>query len=231
MAVKKEKNKKANRATPNTQKYLQISEIKENVVILKDGSLRAVILVSSINFALKSSDEQQALVAGYIDFINSFKDPFQIVIQSRKLNMDKYLTNLKVLENDQKNELLKAQMSSYRQYIQELVDLGDIMTKRFYVVVTYSPDPGETKTFFQRLNQVIRPGALIKLSQSNFDKQKHELDIRVSQVGGQLASMGLKAVQLDTQSLIELYYSIYNPTTAANQPLEDINDVRMETSF
>ncbi len=198
---------------------------------MKDGTLRAVLLVSSINFALKAEEEQQALIQAYMDFLNSFDYPFQIVIQSRKLNMGKYLDGLKVLEKAQQNELLKAQMSSYREYVQELVELGDIMTKRFYVVLPYAPGESQTKSYWEKFQEVFTPGTVIKLSKKNFDKYKRELDIRLGQVAGSLTGMGLQAVRLDTQSLIELYYNAYNPTSSAGQPLADMNELRAEQEF
>ncbi|MCC6639424.1 hypothetical protein IT409_02600, partial [Candidatus Falkowbacteria bacterium] len=121
----------AQKSTPSTQKYLEIAEIKEDTVVLKDGSLRAVILVSSINFALKSELEQQSLVAAYMDFINSFDYDFQIVIQSRHINLDNYLNSLNSLIETQKNEQLKVQMVSYKNYLRQLLDTNDIMTKKF----------------------------------------------------------------------------------------------------
>ncbi len=223
--------KQATKSTPPTQKYLDIAEIKEDVVVLKDGTLRAVLLVSSINFALKAEEEQQALIMAYMDFLNSFDYPFQIVIQSRKLNMGKYLDGLKVLEKQQQNELLKAQMNSYREYVQELIELGDIMTKRFYVVIPYAPGASQTKSYWEKFQEVFTPGTVIKLSKKNFDTYKRELDIRLGQVAGSLTGMGLQAVRLDTQSLIELYYNVYNPTSAETQPLSDINDLRVEQEF
>lgn len=214
-----------------SQKYLDISEIKENAVVLKDGTLRGVLLVSSINFALKSEVEQNALISGYMEMINSFEYPIQVVIQSRKLNLDRYMQNLQTLEKDQKNELLKAQMSSYRAFIRELLEIGQIMTKRFYVVVPYSPFSNKQKNFFQKFQEVFTPGKSIKVSKKYFEKYKNELDIRIGQVQGSLSSLGLNAVVLDTQSLIELYYNAYNPMTSAAQPLEDINKLRVESNF
>ena len=222
----------ANKGTESTQKYVDIAEIKEDVVVMKDGTLRAVILVSSINFALKGEDEQQALVSAYMDFINGFEFPFQIVIQSRKLNMERYLTNLALLEKDQKNELLKTQMGAYREYVKELIDIGDIMTKRFYIVLMFTPySKGKKKSYFRKVRDVFTPGAVIKISKKSFEEYKTDLNIRTNQVAGSLKSMGLQAVALDTQSLIELYYNIYNPSEASTQPLEDINKLQVETSF
>src|SRR3989339_1804717 len=109
-----------------TQRYLDIAEIRENCVVLKDGTLRAVLMVSSINFALKSEDEQQAIIQGYMSFLNSLEYPIQIVIQSRKMNIDAYLGSLGEAERATKNDALRNQILDYRSFIQELVSLGDI---------------------------------------------------------------------------------------------------------
>src|SRR3989344_5732169 len=134
----------------STQQYLDIAEIKEDTVVLNDGTLRAVLLVSSINFSLKSEDEQNAIISSYISFLNFLEFPLQIVIQSRKLDIDSYLLRLKKIEKEQTNELLRMQTTEYRQYISELVEIGDIMTKRFYVVVPYDPLSDRQKSWIKR---------------------------------------------------------------------------------
>jgi hypothetical protein len=128
MKSKKLANKKV---SISTQQYLDIAEIKNDSVALKDGTLRAVLLVSSINFALKSEDEQNASISAYVSFLNALDFPLQIVIQSRKLNIDVYLEQLAQRERMLSNELLRAQISDYREYVKELVELGEIMSKRF----------------------------------------------------------------------------------------------------
>ena len=112
----------------STQKHLSISEIKEDSVVLKDGSLRAVILVSSLNFALKSEEEQKAIIGGYISFLNNIDFSLQIVIQSRRLHMEGYLENLKKIERELTNDLLRMQIAEYRQFVNSLVEGGNIMT-------------------------------------------------------------------------------------------------------
>jgi len=164
-----------------------------------------------------------------MDFLNSFIYPFQIVIQSRKLNLEKYLGNLEVLEKEQKNQLLKEQMGSYRTYVKELIEIGDIMTKKFYVILPFSPYAAKKKNFFVKLKELFTPGSVIKVSKKSFIDYKRELDIRVGQVLGSLNTMGLNAVRLDTQSLIEVYYNAYNPVSSASQPLEDIRELQVES--
>ncbi|OQA35505.1 MAG: hypothetical protein BWY53_00780 [Parcubacteria group bacterium ADurb.Bin326] len=220
--------RKANNSTPSTQRFLQISEIKDDTIIMKDGSLRAVLLVSSINFALKSEDEQNAIISGYVSFLNSLESPLQIVIQSRKLDLDQYLEFLKQAEEKQQNDLLKIQMAEYRQYITELVELGNIMTKRFYVVVPYSVFGEKKRSFWQRLSDILSPASIINLDQKRFLERQKDLFVIVDRAMTGLSSMGLRSQVLDTQSLIELFYNTYNPTVSRNEKLQDINKLMME---
>ncbi|PIP60581.1 hypothetical protein COX00_02535 [Candidatus Uhrbacteria bacterium CG22_combo_CG10-13_8_21_14_all_47_17] len=213
------------------QKFLDIAEIRENLVILKDGTLRSVLLVSSINFSLKSLDEQNAIVQAYMQFLNSLDFPIQIVIQSRRMNIDNYMAQLDEQRKTIENDLLKRQINDYQDFIKQLVKLGDIMQKRFYVVVPLDPatDQGTTqKGFFQRLGEILSPTVAGKLSEKKFEKQKFDLSLRVNQIIGGLSSMSLNAIQLDTQSLIELFYTVYNPDLYETQRLQDVNELQLE---
>lgn len=224
-------NRKATKATPSTQKYLQISEIKDDVVIMKDGSLRAVLLVSSINFALKSDDEQNAIISAYVSFLNAIDSPLQILIQSRQLDLEQYLNYIKDAELHQANDLLKIQMTEYRQYVTELVQLGNIMTKRFYVIVPFDPFHSKGRSFWKRAGDVVSPTGVVNLNQRIFVSRQKELFVVVDKILSGLASMGLRAQILDTQSLIELFYNTYNPTVARNEKLEDVNKLMMEPTM
>ncbi len=230
MSKKDSKNPKPKKkkSLPSTRKYVDIAEIKDNAVVLKDGTMRAVVLVSSINFALKSEDEQNAIVGAYMGFLNSLQYYVQLVIQSRKLDIEKYLKKLEVVEKEQTNDLLRMQIVGYRQYISELIEMGDIMTKRFYIVVPYDPVTDKQKTFFSRASEIFSSAKLVQLSQEKFKERKHELDQRVFHILSSLGSMGLNGVVLDTQSLIELYYNTYNPLTSQEEKLVDINYLRVE---
>lgn len=213
---------------PTAQQNMLISEIRQDTVIMKDGTLRAVMMVSSINFALKNEDEQNAIISGYVSFLNSLDHPLQIVIQSRKLQIKPYLDRLLEQEKDQTNELLRTQIADYRSFVTELVSLGEIMSKQFYVVVPYDPRSNKNKGFFARMGEVINPAAAVKLKGEKFMKRKYDLDMRVRQVESGLSSMGLTTVRLDTQSLIELYFSTYNTDIALTQELGDLKDLRVE---
>jgi hypothetical protein len=217
----------SNKITSSTQQYLDIAEFREDTIIMRDGTMRAILLVSSINFALKSEDEQNAIISAYVGFLNNIDFPLQFVIQSRELNIDNYISFLRQKEKEQTNELLKMQTTEYLQYITELISLGKIMNKKFYAVISYNPLSDKQKNFFSRLIDSLKPVSIIKMKEEKFLKRRVELTRRVENVAGGLASMGINSAQLDTQSLIELFYNTYNPETSANQKLVDIKDLRL----
>lgn len=214
-----------------SQRFLDIAEIRDDIVIMKDGTLRAVLLVSSINFALKSLDEQNAIVQAYMQFLNGLDYPIQVSIQSRRMNIDNYMRQMEDSEKEMTNDLLKRQIRDYRAFVLQLVKLGDIMQKRFYVVVPLNPasDQGTTqKGFAQRLSEILSPTIAGKISETKFQKMKFDLSLRTNQIIGGLSSMSLNAVQLDTQSLIELYYTVYNPELFETQRMTDLNQLQVE---
>ena len=214
-----------------SQLFLDVAEIRDDVVILRDGTLRAVLLVSSINFALKSVDEQNAIVQAYMQFLNGLDFPIQVVIQSRRMNIDTYLRQLQASENEQQNELLKRQITDYRDFIKQLVQLGEIMQKRFYIVVPLNPAVDQSSTqkgFVQRIGDILSPVVTTKISADRFTKLNFDLGLRVNQIIGGLSSMSLNAVQLDTQSLIELLYTVYNPELFETQRMSDIGQLQLE---
>ncbi len=213
---------------PATQRYLDIAEVRDDMVILKDGTVRAVLLVSSINFSLKSEDEQQAIIQAYMTFLNSLEYPVQVVIQSRKMNIDGYMEALVEQQRKTENELLRAQIADYRQFVGELVELGQIMQKRFYVVLPYDPLTNKQKKFFTRLGEALSPAAAAKLSNKQYAERREQLTRRCQLLGGSLLSMGLQSVRLDTQGLIELYYNAYNPDIFDTERLGDLEKIRHE---
>jgi len=217
-----------NNVSVSTQQYLDIAEIKENTIVMKDGTLRSVLLVSSINFALKSEDEQNAVIDSYVRFLNNLNFTLQIVIQSRELDIDNYLQYLKEKEKEQTNKLLKVQTGDYIEYIKELTSLGKIMNKRFYIVVPYNPLSDKRKGFFSLISEALKPATIIKLKEKTFRQYQEMLERRIDSVVGGLESMGVAVARLDTQSLIELYYKTYNPETSKNQNLVDLEKIRVE---
>jgi hypothetical protein len=220
--------KKKSGGKPSTQAHLPIAEIKDGVLVLKDGTIRSVLMVSSVNFALKSEDEQNAVISAYVGFLNSIDFPLQVVVQSRRLQIKPYLEMLMKAEREQENDLLRTQTADYRAFVEELVDIGQIMTKRFYVIVPYDPLSNKKKSFWSRVKEVVKPALTVRLKEERFDQRKNDLMLRVRQVMGGLQSIGLQVVQLDTQAVIELYYTTYNPSTAFTEELTKMGDLQVE---
>ncbi|PIP22601.1 MAG: hypothetical protein COX37_03095 [Candidatus Nealsonbacteria bacterium CG23_combo_of_CG06-09_8_20_14_all_39_17] len=185
-----------------TQQFLEIDKIKEGVIILKDKSLRGVLMTSSINFALKSEDEQTAIIYQFQDFLNSLDFSIQIVIQSRKLNITGYLDKLKKLEEGQKDELLKIQTSEYRAFIQKIISGGTIMSKNFFVIVPFTA--------------ITIPGVREKGSaaEEQFRRNKAQLWQRMEFIAMGLRRCGLQTASLTTVELIELFWALYHPEQA-----------------
>jgi len=215
---------------PATQNYLDIAEIRDDMVILKDGTVRAVLLVSSINFALKSADEQEAIIQAYMTFLNGLEYPIQIVIQSRPMNIDNYLNRLSEQQKITQNDLLRSQISDYRNFVSELVSMGQIMQKRFYLVIPYDPITNKRKNFFTRFSEALSPAAAANLSKKQLADRIEQLGRRVELISGELTSMGLSAARLDTQGLVEVYYDVYNPDLFSVQRLTDISQIQHESS-
>lgn len=220
--------KRSGDKTPSTQRYLPFAEIRDNLVIMRDGTLRAVILVSSLNFALKSEDEQKGTVQAYVSFLNTIDFPLQIVVQSRKLNIEKYLNKLELLARQQDNELLRKQTLSYRMFVKRLVEEADIMDKKFYVVVQYSPISNKKKSFWSRARDVLSTSNAVRLNQKQFQQYVEQLERRIAVVISGLRSMSLETQVLDTAALIEMYYNTYNPVTKQRQRIEDMDKLQID---
>ena len=202
---------KAKTASPS-QKFIEVQDIKDDVIILKNGGLRAVCIASSINFELKGSEEQEALIGRFQGLLNSLDFPLQILINSRKLNIDPYLEDLKELAKTQENELLHAQTTEYIDFIQKFVELTDIMNKSFYVIVPYNPMGAKKGKLLDKIKLIISPKVTTKkLSPEKFDEYKDQLMQRVNHIINSLGQVEVKAAPLNTQQLIRLFYEFYNP--------------------
>lgn len=214
--------------TAATQGFLEITEIKEDVVVLKNGSLRAVLGISSINFDLKSTSEQEAIISQYQNFLNSVDFPIQIVITSRKLNIENYLGFLTEKEKHQSNELLRLQISEYKNFIRNLVSASNIMDKNFYIIVPFSPIENREKGFFKNLFNMMNPQKNILEKRETFETYKNQLYQRVDHVIAALSGIGLRIVPLKTQELVELYFYSYNPSTYNSASISDISELEIK---
>ena len=192
----------------STQQFLEIDQIKEGVVLLKNKSLRGILMVSSLNFALKSADEQKAIVYQFQNFLNSLDFSLEIVVQSRILNITGYLDQLKELEKKQEIELLKLQTAEYQKFIKDLIAGGQILSKNFFVVIPFTliEIPGMKAAGGLFKKQI--PGAP---SETQFQRAKAQLWQRMEFVALGLGRCGLKCVPLNSTELIELFWSLYHP--------------------
>lgn len=210
----------------STQDILKFAEIRDGTVILKDGNLRSVLLCTSINFDLKSQQEQDAIIYQYQNFLNSLEFPIQILMQSKKLDLSNYLEKLQKNTDRLENELLKYQSNDYIHFVTELIDRANIMDKRFYVVVPYLVPPKI------EANQARFPGKAktqqIMMTLENFKKYAEQLEQRIEVVQSGLASIGIKSVPLSTQQTIELLYNVYNPEESNKEKLIDSDQLQGE---
>lgn len=199
-----------------SQDFVTIKTIKDNVVVLKSGQICSVLLASSVNFALKSSEEQEAILHQFQVFLNSIDFSLQMFVQSRRLNIEPYMAILKTRESDQDNDLMRIQLREYMEFIRSFTEEVDVMTKSFFVVVPYSPTPiNVTKGITSLFTGGVKKTSLS--SDQNFEEHKTQLDQRVSLVVEGLSGIGVRTVPLKTDDLVELYYHIYNPTDATGK--------------
>jgi len=188
----------------STQDFLEADQIREGVILLKNKSLRGILMVSSLNFALKSDDEQQAIIYQFQNFLNSLDFSLEIVAQSRLLNITGYLDKLAELEKKQENELLKIQTAEYQKFIKDIIAGGQILSKTFFVVIPFTtieiPKIGKPKE--------------ISINEDQFQRAKFQLWQRMEFVALGLRRCGLQCTPLNSPELIELFWSLYHPDEA-----------------
>lgn len=225
-AAEQEKKAQTNKTT--TQKSLLFSELRDGMIIMADGSYRAVVACESINFDLMSNREREVVEYSYQNFLNSLNFPIQILVRSQRVDISPYLEKLGNIRRSQDNMLLGVLMDDYLDFIAALAEEANIMDKRFYIIVPYTPsgDAGKLvdrgKGFFERLFGKTGP-VVTKIDQVSYEKARSELKNHVDVITSGLFQLGVRSVQLNTRQLGELYYNIYNPDTAVNQPIVDLN--------
>lgn len=220
---------KKNQEIGSTQNALKFAEIRDGVAILQDGNLRQILLCSSINFSLKSEQEQNAIIFAYQNFLNSLNFPLQILMQSKKLDLSRYLAKLDEKAKSQTNELLRLQTLDYIDFIKRLINLANIMDKRFYVVIPFLIPPKVTPPKIPTKlpgtkEQIVQP----ILTPQEFETYKKELEQRVQVVQSGLGTIGIRSALLDTQQIIELLYAVYNPEEAAKEKLVEAESLQGE---
>jgi type IV secretory pathway VirB4 component len=219
--------------TTSTQSFVPIKEIRDGVIVLKDGSLRAVLMVSSLNFALKSAEEQEAIIFQYQNFLNSLDFSVQFFIQSRRLNIEPYLDVLKERQRVETNDLLKIQETEYIEFVKNFVESTGIVSKMFYVVVGFTPSilpqsggtiSGVFDSLFGRRKSSSASGkSASKGSGAHFEEHKLQLFQRADAVLQGINRMGVRAVPLNTEELIELFFGLYNPGESEKGKAPELN--------
>lgn len=203
-----------------TQQKIIIEEIKEGVIVLKGGDLRGILMASSVNFSLKSTDEQDSLILKYQSFLNSLDFPIQILMNSRHLSIDGYLASIEQKKKEQANELLRIQIAEYLDFIKNLVQVGNIMDQSFFVVVPLGRVESKNENAIEKLGLFQK-----KESQEtkNFDELKTQLWQRLEYVAAGLAGLGIKSVPLNTEEIVQLFYRLYNmgTKTAPTAPISE----------
>lgn len=194
-----------------SQDFISIESVRDGVVILKDGSFRMILMASAFNFGLKSAEEQDAVIYQYQNFLNSVDFPLQIVIHSRKLNIEPYLETLKEYERTQENELMKIQTNEYIEFVRNFVQLSNVVAKSFYIVVPFSPSIAEKSGASSLIRGLFAPkNKSAGAEDGKFLEYKAQILQRVDTVQLGLQRFGVRTAVLKTEELIELFYSLYN---------------------
>lgn len=208
-----------------TQKFIEVKGVKNGVLILKNGGLRQILMVSGMNFDLKSQEEQEAITFSYQNFLNSLNFSIQIFIHSRKINIESYLEALGKTENQEVNPLLRTQISEYREFIRSFVQENAIMSKTFFVVVPFDPVeiPGTSEggIFSKLIGGSKKPSAqALAAQEKSLSQHLGQLQQRTDQIISGLGQVGLRAVSLNDDETIELFYNLYNPETVEKKGLD-----------
>ena len=211
----------------STLGFLEIAEIRDSTLVLREGQMRAVLSVSSANFALKSGEEQQMIINSYQRVLNSLEFPLQILVQSRQLNLDPYIEQLRQLEEKQANDLLRVKMQEYIEYIRQMIKEVNIIKKDFFIIIGY--DPVNLKQgIFGSLARAFNPAKIIRQSQDDFLRNKKMLMGRVDQISSLFNGLDLKINILNTEQLIALTYNSYNPDTLESVRLKEVGQLDIE---
>lgn len=190
-----------------TQNFVPIKEVRDGVVILKDNSLRSILMVSSLNFALKSTDEQEATIIQFQNFLNSLDFSTQIFIQSRRLDIRPYIATMEARKKEQTNDLIRIQTHEYIEFIKNFTESVNIMSKNFFVVVSYSPALiGSKGGVFGS-----KKGKESHGYSESFEENRSQLEQRINVVDQGLSRVGLRVVRLGTEEIVELLYKMFNP--------------------
>lgn len=217
----------ARNATPS-QDFVPVKEVRDGIIIMNDGSLKAVLMCSSLNFALKSDDEQNAFLMQFQNLLNSLDFHIQIFIQSRKLDIRPYLMTLEEAQKNTLDELMRIQIREYINFIRSFTEAANIMTKHFFVVVPYLPpnaalESGPLSKIPLPFGKAQRASEKVEGGKTEFEENISQIEQRISIVQQGLVRTGIRSVQLGTEEVIELLYRIFNPGEQDN-PMKGINN-------
>lgn len=197
-----------------TQSFVPIEDVRDGIIVMKDGGMRAALLCSSLNFSLKSDDERMAVLSQFQDFLNSLDFSIQIFIQSRRLDIRPYLALLENQKKNQMNSLMKIQIQEYVEFIKNFTDNTNIMTKNFFVIVPFTPAVLQTKKSSLSasfLGSSQNSESAIRTKEEEFEEHRTQLEQRLSVVEQGLIRTGIRVAHLGTEEVIELFYKIFNP--------------------
>lgn len=192
----------------SAQSFVALKEVRDGIAILKDGSMRAILLASSINFALKSQDEQQAILQQFQAFLNTLDFSLQIYVQSRELDIRPYLEQLQNKTQDQDNELMQVQLREYIDFIEKFTTEVDVMTKSFFVVIPYTPTVAVQKSITGLFNTATKSSGV---DPQRFEEHRMQIEQRIGIVTQGLNRVGVRTAVLGTEEITELFYHLYNP--------------------
>lgn len=202
-----------------TQEFVPIKEVRDGIIVLKDDALRAIVLANSVNLSLKSFDEQKATILQFQNFLNTLDFPVQISIQSRRLDIRPYLTQLENRIKLQNEPLLKLQTKEYIEFVRSFTESVSIMTKSFFITVPYthttlqSASPSGFSKLFSRKTDAENSMA----SKADFEEKRSQLEQRVSVIQQGLGRCGIKSAQLGTEEVVEVFYKVFNPGQTEGQ--------------
>lgn len=205
-------------AYASTQNLVELKDIRDGIVYLKNGDLRQLLIVSGVNFDLKSNEEQELILGAFQNFLNALDFPVQFFIHSRRVDVDEYLKKMESFKQTETNELLKIQIDEYISFIRSFVKENAIINKSFFVIVPYNPlnvpkAAGGLLGIFKKRKQAERP-------ETGVQEQLEQLNLRVAKVTSGLEQIGLRVAPLDNEALIELFYNLYNPSLVEKKNME-----------
>lgn len=210
----------------STQQHVPIAGVRNGIIILKDSSYRLILSVSPINFSLKSEQEQNSIIFKYQSFLNSLHFPIQVTMQSKKLDLTPYLQKMRKGLEKQENELIRMQTEDYIDFVSQLINIANIMSKSFFVTISHIPLSLPKLSFFDKLMGRSHQSSVLRISDTDFKANSEELLEKGNLIASGLGSIGLRVRQLTTQEVLEMFYNLYNPEESGKERLINIDEMQ-----